>query len=469
MFRALRSFRKRDFLWLNIVKDASRPTIAVNGVRLHSTTPVEPPKSVKFHLDYKRICERVAEVKENLRHRNVKADVDKVVVLHEEFIAIEKDLNELRRQRRLFSEQYQAAVDKASLNLEVKHIRRVIAAKEARQRTLESELLEHASEIPNESHPDAPVGEENMARLVELFGIEKPKFVFPPKDHTEIGEEHDLFDFEAGSRVSGPRFCFLKRDAALLEQALVQFALSKCTAKGFIPISPPDVAHVGVVDGCGYRPRSEATQVYFLHPKHGQLCMVGTAEIPLGGLYMNEMIAQEQLPILMVAFGHCFRAEAGAPGQASRGLYRLHQFSKVEMFAITEPNQSNSVLHNLVEIQKEIFSDLELHCRLLDMPTAELGASAYRKFDIEACMPGRGAFGEISSASNCTDYQSRRLNIRIKDPQGTHFAHTVNATACAIPRTLLAILETHQQPDGSVRIPAKLRAFMGNREFLCKK
>jgi len=250
----------------------------------------------------------------------------------------------------------------------------------------------------------------------------------------------------------------------LLELALERFAFDLLIAEGFTPLVTPDLARDEVLEGIGFIPRGESSQVYSI--ENSNLSLVATAEITVGGFHKDEILDAEALPLKYVALSHCFRTEAGAHGRATRGLYRVHQFSKVEMFAFTLPEQSDQMLEYLRSIEERIYQKLEIPYRVVDTCTGELGAPAYRKYDLEAWMPGRGengAYGEITSTSNCTDYQARRLNIRFKRPgkKGTEFVHTLNGTAIAISRTLIALLENHQQADGSVLIPAALRPYTG--------
>lgn len=259
---------------------------------------------------------------------------------------------------------------------------------------------------------------------------------------------------------------YLRGAAALLELALIQWALSRAAAAGFAPHTTPDLVRSVGVEKCGFAPRAANTQVYSV--EGSDLCLTGTAEIPLALLHADCALPEASLPLRLAGFGHCFRTEAGAAGAGTRGLYRLHQFSKVELFVVCAPHQSDALHAELLEFEAGLFSELGLHCRVLDMPACDLGAPAYRKFDVEAWMPGLGRWGEISSASNCTDFQARRLGTRYRpagsagDPRpGLRHCHTLNATACAVPRMIIALLETHQRADGSVDVPAALQPFLG--------
>uniref|UniRef100_A0A8D2Q5P9 serine--tRNA ligase n=1 Tax=Varanus komodoensis TaxID=61221 RepID=A0A8D2Q5P9_VARKO len=321
-----------------------------------------------------------------------------------------------------------------------------------------------ALKLPNRTHPEVPVGDESQARVMETVG-EKPAFDFNVREHLEIGEELDIIRQRRLSHISGYRSYYLRGAGAMLQQALVQFALNKLIKKGFIPMVVPDLLKGAVFEGCGMLPDSSSTMLYTIDPSRFEdLSLAGTSEVGIAGYFMDHAVDLKDTPIRTVCCSTCYRAETDT-GKEPWGLYRVHQFTKVEMFGVTANEtglESTALLEEFLAVQKEIFSELGLHYKVLDMPTQELGLPAYRKFDIEAWMPGRGKYGEISSTSNCTDYQSRRLNIMYYDQQGSlSYAHTVNGTACAIPRMLIAILESNQCQDGSVRVPEVLQPLMG--------
>ncbi len=318
--------------------------------------------------------------------------------------------------------------------------------------------------MPNLTHPDSPIGGEDASKELQRGKTDVRPFSFPVQDHVALAEQHNLIDFEGGARVAGHGFYFLKNEAAMLELALQQFTMSFLVGEGFTPMITPDLARGDVLKGVGFIPRGPETQIYSV--ENQDLSLVATAEITLGGLYAGEVIDAEKLPIKLCGISHCFRTEAGAAGRASRGLYRVHQFTKVEMFAFTTPEQSDAMLNYFRDLECQIFDGLGIPYRVLDMATGDLGGPAYRKFDLEAWMPGRGnggEFGEVTSTSNCTDYQSRRLDIRYKakGEKGTQLVHTLNGTAVAISRAIIAILENYQQADGSILIPEALRKWMG--------
>jgi seryl-tRNA synthetase len=289
-------------------------------------------------------------------------------------------------------------------------------------------------------------------------------FDFSPVDHVVLGEKLDLIDFEAGARVAGAKFYFLKNEAVLLDLALQRYALEVLLQAGFTLTCTPDLARNDILQSTGFTPRGPETQIYSIDGI--DLSLVATAEIPLGGILAGQTVDAEKLPIRLCGLSHCFRTEAGAAGRASRGLYRVHQFTKVEMFAFTLPEQSDAMHQEMLDIECKIFDGLGIPYQVVDTATGDLGAPAYRKYDLEAWMPGRGEggeYGEVTSTSNCTDYQARRLNAqyRVKDEKGTKYLHTLNGTAIAISRALVAILELYQQKDGSIIVPEVLRSFVG--------
>ncbi len=354
---------------------------------------------------------------------------------------------------------------------EGKRLREEAAGGEKQLKEIQEQLHAALLTIPNMTHPDAPVGttaEDN--KIIHRWG-EPRKFDFAAKDHVALAEALQLVDFEAGAAVAGQKFYYLKNEAVLLELALVQYAMRTLIGEGYTPIITPDVARVEVLEGIGFIPRDpdpEKRQIYSLSDT--DLCLIATAEITLGGMHRDHIFDELDLPKKYVGLSHCFRTEAGAPGRDTRGLYRVHQFTKVEMFVFCTPDQSEPHHRELLEIEEKIFQGLGLPYHVIDTCTGDLGGPAYRKYDLEAWMPGRGEsgeYGEVTSTSNCTDYQARRLNIRYKThkQKGTRFVHTLNGTAVAVTRALLAILENNQQSDGSVIVPEVLRPWVGKERI----
>jgi seryl-tRNA synthetase len=425
-------------------------------------------------LDAQFIRDNLAAVKLNCRNRNVKADVDRVVQLEDERKRLVQETQTLQQRANAVAKLTGSEKDedkKQALIQEGRSLREQVAAGETRIKEVEEELRSVLTTIPNMSHPDAPVGttaEDN--KVIKRWG-EPPRFDFPAKDHIDLAESLNLVDFEAGSSVAGQKFYYLKNDAVLLELALIQYAMNTLIDAGYAPVITPDVARVDVLEGIGFIPRGPETQIYSL--ANTDLCLIATAEITLGGMHRDQILEELQLPIKYVGLSHCFRTEAGAPGRDTRGLYRVHQFTKVEMFAFCTPDQSEEIHQELLAIEERIFQGLGLPYHVIDTCTGDLGGPAYRKYDLEAWMPGRGQggeYGEVTSTSNCTDFQARRLNIRYKSPKhkGTRYVHTLNGTAVAVSRAILAILENYQQRDGTVLIPEVLRPWFRGRERIGK-
>lgn len=420
-------------------------------------------------LDLQFILENQDAVAQNCENRGVTIDLSRLVTLTEQRKKLIAEGDELRHAQKQTSagipkaadqEERQKLIDKG------KELRGQISEVEAKQKEVETELRDVQAEIPNMTHPDAPVGKtEKESAVVRTWG-EKPNFDFEPLDHVALAEKHDLIDFEAGGRVAGHGFYYLKNEAVLLELALINYAVEKVREAGFTLTTTPDLARQEVLEGIGFNPRGEETQIYSV--ENTDLSLVATAEITLGGSQKDQVLEAEQLPKLMAGISHCFRTEAGAHGKATRGIYRVHQFTKVEMFAFAAPDleESNRIHQKIVGIEESIFQGLGIHYQVIDTATGDLGGPAYRKYDLEAWMPGRGdggSYGEVTSASDCTDYQARRLGTRCrtKGEKGTKFVYTLNGTAVAVTRALIAVLENNQQADGTILIPEPLRKWVG--------
>lgn len=420
-------------------------------------------------LDLQFICENQDAVAENCRNRGIDVDLPALVTLREERSRLITEGDTLRRRQKETSSQIPQQKDadkKQALIAQGKDLRQQVATNEAELKQVESRLREEQSRVPNMTHPDAPISRDPEGSVTLRTWGDTREFEFKPLDHVELAEKHDLIDFEAGTRVAGHGFYFLKNEAVLLEMALIQYAVRKAQAAGFTLYSTPDLARDDVLEGIGFNPRGPETQIYSV--ENSDLSLVATAEVTLGGSLKDQVLNVADLPLKMAGISHCFRTEAGAHGRATRGIYRVHQFTKVEMFGFTAPDldASNEFHESIVRVEEEIFQGLEIPYQVIDTCTGDLGGPAYRKFDLEAWMPGRGEageYGEVTSASNCTDYQARRLGIRCKvpDKKGTHFVHTLNGTAVAVSRALIAVLENYQQADGTIVIPEVLRDVVG--------
>jgi seryl-tRNA synthetase len=428
-------------------------------------------------LDYRFIVENLDAVKENIAARNMKVDADAVVRYYEERQKLSTRLQGLQQERNANAASMKGKMDaeaRQKLIDEGKRLKEEIAQVEASLNETEAALEDEARKIPNMAHPDAPrsrpetAGAASDADNLEVKRVgTPPKFGFKARDHVELGQLLDIVDFDNGTKVSGVKFYYLKNEGVFLELGLERYALDILAKKGFTPFITPDVARESILEGIGFNPRGTESNIYTL--EDGEGCLVGTAEITLGGLYSGEIIPKDKLPLRLCGLSHCFRREAGAAGQFSKGLYRVHQFTKLEMFVYCLPEESGAFHEELRAIEEEIFSGLEIPFRVVDTSTADLGAPAYRKWDLEAWMPGRateaspeGDWGEVTSTSNCTDYQARRLNIRYKDTDGKNrYVHMLNGTAVAVSRAIIAVLENLQEEDGTVRLPKALVPYCG--------
>ncbi len=420
-------------------------------------------------LDRKFIVDNAELVRQNCVNRGVPADVERFVALEAERRQLQVEVDELNRRANEVSKSIGKAKDaeqREARKEEGRALREQTSQKRTQLDQLSAQLDKIHRSIPNMSHPDAPVGEDDKANLELARGkTPLPSFDFQPLDHVALAEKLDLIDFEGGARVAGHGFYFLKNEAVLLELALQRYALGVLMAEGFTPMTTPDLATNEVLEGTGYIPRGPETQIYTIENQN--LSLVATAEITLGGLLAGQIVDAETLPLKLCGISHCFRTEAGAHGKESRGLFRVHQFTKVEMFAFTLPDDSSAMLEHLRDLECRLFDGLGIPYRVVDTATGDLGGPAYRKYDLEAWLPGRGGFGEVTSTSNCTDYQARRLNARfkVKGEKGTRFVHTLNGTAIAISRALIAVLENYQQADGSVLVPEALQAVVGKERI----
>ena len=420
-------------------------------------------------LDIKFIRENKDAVKINCELRNIKCDVDRLLELDENRIYLIGKVGNLKENKNAINDKMKSGEDRENLIVEGKKIKEDLEKTEPEFEEVEKEWKKLIITVPNMTHPDSPIGKDDSEnKEIERYG-EPPKFDFEPKGHEELMKNLDLIDFERGAKVAGAKFYFLKNEAVLLEQALINYALDICIQEKFTPFTTPDLAKDKILLGVGFNPRGEETQIYSV--ENTDLNLVGTAEIPMGGYHMDEMIDEEKLSLKYVAFSHCFRTEAGSYGRHSAGLYRVHQFSKVEMFAYTLPEKSEEMHTYFKEMEVKIFKGLGVPFRVVDICTGDLGGPAQRKYDLEAWMTSRNDWGEVTSTSDTTDYQARRLNIKVKRADGKkEFLHMLNGTAIATSRALIAILENGQQADGSVVIPEVLRKWMpGNIAVIEKK
>ncbi|MFP4362730.1 MAG: serine--tRNA ligase [Spirochaetia bacterium] len=424
-------------------------------------------------LDLRYIKENLDAVKANIENRFMDADPEKAAALYDRRKELIQKAEEKRRERNENAKSMKGKMpqeERQKFITRGKELKEEIAVIEEELSTVETDLYAEAKRIPNMAHPDAPVGKEEKNNLQLRTVGTIPEFSFPAKDHVELGTSLDVIDFETATKVSGTKFYYLKNEGALLEMALARFAMDILQKRLFTLTITPDIAKEEIAEGIGFNPRGEESNIYSLEGTG--TCLVGTAEITLGGYYADQVLEEENLPIRIAGFSHCFRREAGAAGQFSKGLYRVHQFSKVEMFILCKPEDSEKMHQEMLDIEEEIFTKLDIPYRVVDTCTGDLGAPAYRKYDLEAWMPGRGEtgdWGEVTSTSNCTDYQARRLNIRYKGNEKSEHVHMLNGTAVAVSRAFVAILENFQNQDGSVSIPKNLQPYTGFAEIRSKE
>jgi seryl-tRNA synthetase len=350
--------------------------------------------------------------------------------------------------------------DKADADAQVAHMREVgdeIRAFEAQLKDIEASLEEKLLQVPNLADPTAPEGGEEDSQVLHHWG-EPRKFAFTPLDHLDLAAPKDLIDMERGSRTSGSRFAYLKGDLVHLQFALVQFALQKLSSKGFRPVIVPVLVRDEAMYGTGFFP-TDMQQVYRL--ENDGLNLVGTSEVPLAALHMDEILDEDELPLRYVGYSSCFRREAGAAGKDTRGIFRVHQFDKVEMFSFCAPEKSVEEHDFMRSIEEEVLQDLDLPYRAVNIAAGDLGAPAAKKYDLEAWLPTQERYREVTSCSNCTDYQARRLKVRAKGDKGSpYLLHTLNGTVVALGRTMIAIMENYQTEDGLIEVPKVLRPFM---------
>ncbi|GGQ04249.1 serine--tRNA ligase [Streptomyces pseudogriseolus] len=355
--------------------------------------------------------------------------------------------------------------DKAELLKKAEQLKADVKAADAERDAADTETQELLLKLSNLVHPDVPVGGEEDFVTLETHGSIRDFAAegFEPKDHLELGQLLGAIDVERGAKVSGSRFYFLTGVGALLELALVNAAMAQATAAGFTPMLTPALVRPQSMAGTGFLGQA-AQDVY--HLDKDDLYLVGTSEVALAAYHMDEILEADKLPLRYAGFSPCFRREAGSHGKDTRGIFRVHQFDKVEMFSYVAPEDSQEEHKRLLEWEKQWLTSLELPFRVIDVASGDLGSSAARKYDCEAWIPTQGKYRELTSTSDCTEFQSRRLQIRVREDKKVRPLATLNGTLCAVPRTIVAILENHQQPDGSVRVPEVLRPYLGGREIL---
>jgi seryl-tRNA synthetase len=412
-------------------------------------------------LDPQYVRKNVEAVKQNMIERKMNGGVvDEWLVSDQkrkEVIASIEEIRKLRNDGAKNSDSDRERMREAKKNLK------------EQEETLDSINLEWNElfcQIPNIHTADVPIGKTETENVTIFQSDTVTSFDFTPKDHVELLVPRNLIDFERGTKVAGSQFYFLQGDMVLLEMAVTQFILDYTMQRGYLPLHTPDMARSRYYLGTGYNPRGDEAQTYEI--KDEDLGLIATAEVTTAGYHADEIIPANELPKKYIAMSHCFRKEAGSYGKYSRGLYRTHQFTKLELFIFCQPSESKQFHEEILDIEKGIMEVLNIPYRVLNICSGDLGSMAAKKYDVEAWMPGRNDFGEVTSTSNCTDYQARNLNIKFRDNDGTiKYAHMLNGTAGALSRLLLAIVENYQQADGSILIPDALQKFMvGNKKVI---
>jgi len=415
-------------------------------------------------IDLKVLRESPDRVRESQRARGASVEiVDAAIAADQQRRNAIVEFERVRAEQNALSKSIGGAKGNEKNSLLAKAKDLATAVKEADTRRAEAEA--HADkvlgELANIADTRAPIGGEEDFVVLEEIG-KPPQFSFQPKDHVELGKILGAIDTERGSKVSGSRFYYLTGNGALLEFALINLAMAKAVAAGFIPVVPPVLVKPHAMEGTGFL--GQAAENVF-HLEQDDFYLVGTSEVPLAAYHMDEILDKESFPLRYAGFSSCFRREAGTYGKDTRGIIRVHQFDKVEMFSFCAPEDAAAEHERLLAWEKEFLNALEIPYRVIDVATGDLGSSAVRKFDCETWIPTQNAYREVTSTSNCTEFQSRRLNIRYKDEARTRPVATLNGTLCAIPRIIVAILENHQQEDGSVNIPKALIPFLGKSRF----
>ena len=394
------------------------------------------------------------------------AIVDQVLASDELKRAAITEFEQLRAEQNILSKSVGAAKgdEKAALLANSKELADKVKAADAKRAEIEAQANSLAMVISNILDPAAPIGGEEDFVVIEHVGTPRDFAAagFEPKDHVELGKLLGAIDTERGAKVSGSRSYYLTGVGALLEFALVNYAISSATKAGFTPVIPPVLVKPAAMEGTGFLGQA-AENVY--HLEKDDYYLVGTSEVPLAAFHMDEILDGAKLPMRYAGYSTCFRREAGSYGKDTRGIIRVHQFDKVEMFSFCKPEEAKEEHKRLLQWEKDFLNSMEIPYRVIDVASGDLGSSANRKFDIEAWIPTQSAYREVTSTSNCTEFQARRLNIRYKDSDGTKAVATLNGTLVAIPRMIVAILENHQNADGTVNVPAALQPFLGMTRF----
>ena len=418
-------------------------------------------------IDIKFLRENPDVVRASQKGRGENVDlVDQIIAIDEIKRAAINEFELLRQEQNVLSKSVGAAKgdEKTALLANAKELADKVKAADAKRGEVEEQAKQLVMQLSNLLDTDAPIGGEEDFVTIEHVGTPRDfaKDGFEPKDHVELGKLLGAIDTERGAKVAGSRSYYLTGAGAMLEFALVNYAIQSALKNGFTPVIPPVLVNPSAMEGTGFLGQA-AENVYRI--EKDDVYLVGTSEVPLAAMHMDEILPADKLPMRYAGYSSCFRREAGTYGKDTRGIIRVHQFDKVEMFSFCKPEDAKEEHKRLLQWEKDFLNAMEIPYRVIDVASGDLGSSATRKFDIEAWIPTQGAYREVTSTSNCTEYQARRLNIRYKDADGTKAIATLNGTLVAIPRMIVAILENHQNADGTVNVPAALQPFLGTAKL----
>lgn len=422
-------------------------------------------------IDIKFIIENPEKIKAGAIKKHIKCDVDKLMEVYNERKELLQKVEELRAKQNEVSKQIPNAQqeEKQKLLADMSEVKDELKLLDPKLQELENEIDALAAYMPNPPLDSVPEGkDDSLNQVLTTFG-EKTIFNFTPKTHIELGKELDIIDIERATRMSGARFYYLKNDGALLEFAILQYLIQKLSSKGLAPIIPPTLVKEEALYATGFFP-ADKNEIYSVNPGEDDLFLIGTSEVPLTMLHATETIDLDKLPLRYFAFSTCYRREAGSYGKDTTGIIRVHQFDKIEMFSFCHSDKSEQEHEFLVSIEEEIMQDLNFHYQKINVCGGDLGAPAAKKYDIEAWIPTQEKFRELTSCSNCTDFQSRRAKIKFtNENKEKAYVHTLNGTALAMPRAIVSIIENNQNQDGSINIPEVLQPFMGGRSKIQRK
>lgn len=408
-------------------------------------------------LDVNFIRQNYDQVKHSIKEKRYSADLEALLQLDDRRKSLTKTADELRQAKNLLAKKHQKPSPE---DIEAaKTLKAKLADLETETTKLESEITSILRTIPNPILDDVPLGGEEDSIEIKAWGEKKATGV----DHLDYALSRDWIDFERGAKVAGAKFYYLKNELVLLEQALINYGLKKIISHGFSPITVPDLVSSKVLEGTGFNPRtSDQSDEYFI--ENQDLALIATAEIPLTGYHMDEIIDEDRLPLLYAGLSACFRKEAGTYGKHTRGLFRVHQFNKLEMYAYCLPEDSPKIHQKILNLEEEIYQDLNIPYRIINIAAGDLGSPAAKKYDLEYWSGVDQKYREITSCSNCTDFQARGLNIRVRRKNGDLvIAHTLNGTAISLARTLVALIENHATPNGKLQLPAPLQPYFGGQ------